>query len=225
MKSYHFWNFDILKIIKGIWIVTLHFVFLVNYRHALTNKTVLLALHLGSSCCTCILCFSLFIKMWKHYFQKQICQCMPERYSLKNAIEMVSIIPSNRASEAQTFRNHHHLESSHITRWKHMVFITVRVSCIHVWRTPFSLVPIHRTVHHKNESWTDGNSLSRKIQMCSCVKCMRVSGNFSLVVSIYHHSNNLHHTYVTCWWRVKGFPMNVCFFDLTSSHNFRRTIK
>ena len=34
MKSYHFWNFDILEIIKGIWTVTLHFVFLVNYRHA-----------------------------------------------------------------------------------------------------------------------------------------------------------------------------------------------
>ena len=32
-KCYHFWNFDILKIIKGIWTVTLHFVFLVNYRH------------------------------------------------------------------------------------------------------------------------------------------------------------------------------------------------
>ena len=25
VKSYHFWNFDILKIIKGIWTVTLHF--------------------------------------------------------------------------------------------------------------------------------------------------------------------------------------------------------
>ena len=42
-----------------------------------------LALQLGSSCCTCILCFSRFIKMWTHYFQKQICQCMPEKYSLK----------------------------------------------------------------------------------------------------------------------------------------------
>ena len=30
MKSYHFLNFDFLKIIKGIWTVTLHFVFLVN---------------------------------------------------------------------------------------------------------------------------------------------------------------------------------------------------
>ena len=31
---------------------------------------------------------------------------------LENAIEMVSIIPSNTASEAQTFRNHRHLASS-----------------------------------------------------------------------------------------------------------------
>ena len=35
MKSYHFWNFDILKIIKGIWTVTLHFVFLVNTPRAI----------------------------------------------------------------------------------------------------------------------------------------------------------------------------------------------
>ena len=47
------------------------------------KKKNLLALQLGSSCCTCILCFLRFIKMWKHYFQKQICQCMPARYSLK----------------------------------------------------------------------------------------------------------------------------------------------
>ena len=33
MKSYHFCNFDILKIIKGVK-VTLHFGCLVNYRHA-----------------------------------------------------------------------------------------------------------------------------------------------------------------------------------------------
>ena len=65
-----------------------------------------------------------------------------------------------------------------------LVFITERVSCIHVWRTPFSVVPIHRTVHHKNESWTDGNSLSRKIQMCFCVKCTQVSGKFSFMLSI-----------------------------------------
>ena len=102
----------------------------------------------------------------------------------ENAIKMVLIIPSNRASEAQTIRNDHHLASSHRTQWKHLLFISEWVSCIHVWRTPFSVVPIHRTVHHKNESWTDGNSLSRKIQMCSCVKCTWVSGNFSLMLSI-----------------------------------------
>ena len=103
----------------------------------------------------------------------------------ENAIEMVLINPSNRASEGQTFRNHHHLASSHRTQWKHLVFISERVSCIHVWRTLFSVVPIHRTVQHKNESYTDSTSLSRKIQMCSCVKCTRVSGNFSLMLSIF----------------------------------------
>ena len=125
--------------------------------------------------------------MWKHYFRKKKPQktCLYAwKIFIENAINMVSIIPSNRASEAQTFRNHHHLASSHRTQWKHLVFIGERVSCIHVWRTPFSVVPIHRTVHHKNESWTDGNSLSRKIQMYSCVKCTRVSGNFSLLLSI-----------------------------------------
>ena len=40
---------------------------------------------------------------------------------LENAIEMVSIIPSNRANEAQIFMNHHHLASSHRTQWKHLV--------------------------------------------------------------------------------------------------------
>ena len=95
---------------------------------------------------------------------------------LENAIEMVSIILSKRAGEAQIFRNHHHLASSHWTRWKHLAFIIERVSCIHVWRTPFSVVPT------KHESWTDGNSLSRKIQMCFCVKCTQVSGNFSLML-------------------------------------------
>ena len=50
----------------------------------------------------------------------------------ENAIKMVLIIPSNTASEAKTFRNHHHLASSHRTQWKHLVFISERVSCIHV---------------------------------------------------------------------------------------------
>ena len=58
-----------------------------------------------------------------------------------------------------------------------------------MWRTPFSVVPIHRTVHHNNESWSDGRSPSRKIQMCSCVKCTRVSGNFSLMLSIKAHQS------------------------------------
>ena len=113
---------------------------------------------------------------------------MPEyawKIFLENAIETVSIIPSNRARETQTFRNDHHLASSYRTQWKQLVLICERVSCINVWRTPFSVTPIHRTVHHKNVSWTDDNTLSRKVQMCSCVKCTRVSGNFSLKLSIY----------------------------------------
>ena len=120
----------------------------------------------------------------KTYFSKTNMPVYTWKIFLENAIEMVSIIPSNRASEAQTFMNHHHLASSNRAQWKHLVFISERVSWIHVWRTPFSVVPIHRTVHHKNESWTDGNSLSRKIQMCFCVKCTRVSRNFSLMLSI-----------------------------------------
>ena len=126
--------------------------------------------------------------MWTHHFQN------------KHARVCLKDIPWKRhrngfdysikwASEAQTFRNHHHLASSHRTEWKQLVFISERISCMHVWRTPFSVVPIHRTVHHKNESWTDGNSLSRKIQMCSCVKCTRVSGNSSLMLSIQSKTN------------------------------------
>ena len=123
---------------------------------------------------------------------------------LENAIEMVSIIPSNRASEAQTFRNHHHLASSHRTQWKHLVFITESVSCIHVWRTPFSVVPIHRTVHHKNESWTDGNSLSRKIQMCSCVKFRESVVTFHWC-SVYECNRWVHLVYMTTQTQVPSF--------------------
>ena len=149
------------------------------------KKNVLLALQLESSCCTCILCFCGLSKCENIIFQKTNIPVYAWKIFLEHAIEMVSIIiTSNRGSEAQTFRNYHHLASSHRTQWKHLLFIAERVSGIHVRRTPFSVVPIHRTVHHKNESWTDGNSLSRKIQMCSCVKCTRVSGNFSLMLSV-----------------------------------------
>ena len=51
---------------------------------------------------------------------------------LENAIKMVSIISSNRASEAQTFRNYHRLASSHRSQWKHLVSINEKVPCIHV---------------------------------------------------------------------------------------------
>ena len=87
---------------------------------------------------------------------------MPERYSLKT--------PSN------WFQLFHQIEQARLRLsgttaiWQVPIELNENVCCsLHVWRTPFSVVPIHRTVHHKNESWTDGNSLSRKIQMCSCV--------------------------------------------------------
>ena len=129
---------------------------------------------------------------------------------LENAIEMVSIIPSSRANEAQTFRNHHHLAASHRTQWKHPVFISERLSCIHVWRTPFSVVPIHRTVHQKNESWIDGNSLTRKIQMCSCVKCTRVSGNLVYFLGCPHEWQKRSKYYLSkyiCPCKVSSLPM------------------
>ena len=108
---------------------------------------------------------------------------MPERYSLKTQSKWFGLLhqkeqPRLRRSGTPSLGN------SHRTQWKHLMFISERVSCIHVWRRPFSVVPIHRTVHHKDESWTDSNSLSRKIQMCSCVKCTWVSGKFSLMLSI-----------------------------------------
>ena len=114
----------------------------------------------------------------------------------ENAVEMVSVISSNRASEAQTFRTHEHFLSSYRTQWKHLVFSNEWVSCIHVWRIPLSVVLIHVIVHHKSGSGTDGSSLSRKNQMCSCVKCIQVSGNFSLMLSIWATSwENLFMTY------------------------------
>ena len=133
--------------------------------------------------------FTVYQNVKTLFSHKKISVCLKDMHWKR--LGMVSIIPSNRASEVQTFRNHHHLASSHRTHWKHLVFITERVSCIQVWRTPFSIVPIHRTVRHKNESWTDGNSLSREIQMCSCVtcKCTRVCGYFSLMLSIHNIHN------------------------------------
>ena len=38
-----------------------------------------------------------------------------------------------------------------------------------IWRrTQFSIVTRFIGLHHKNKNWTDGNSVSRKIHMCSC---------------------------------------------------------
>ena len=125
MKSYHFWNFDILKIIKGIFIVTLHFVFLINYRHASSNKTIPLALQLGSSCCMCILCFLRFIKMWKHLFSpKTNISVYAWKIFLENTIKMVLIFHQIEQARLKTFWNHHDLASSHRTQWKHLLFIS-----------------------------------------------------------------------------------------------------
>ena len=68
------------------------------------------------------------------------------------------------------------------------MLVNERVSCIHVWRIPFSVVPIYRTVNHKIKSCSDGSSLVRKNLKCSFVKCTRVISNFSLMFSILLHA-------------------------------------
>ena len=102
----------------------------------------------------------------------------------ENAIKMVSIIPSNGESEAPIFRKHYNFAISHRNQWKQLVLVNERMPWFHSWRIPFSVVPIHGTVHHKNESWSDGISLFRKNQKCSFVKCTQVIGNFSMMLSI-----------------------------------------
>ena len=118
---------------------------------------------------------------------------MPERYSLK--------MPSN------WFWLFHEVEqvqlwlSGTTTTWQAPIELNENISC--------SLVKGYRALmcdkHHflmywfivlyttKNESWTNGNSV-QKIQMCSCVVCARVSGNFSLMLSIHkiHVVSNAH---------------------------------
>ena len=137
-------------------------------------------------CCTCILCFLWLFKIWKYYFQK------------KHAVVCLKDIPwklhrnsfdysIKERSEAPIFRKHHNFAIYHRNQWKQLVPINERVSWFNSWRILFSVVPIHGTVHHKNESWSDGSSLFRKNQKCSFVKCMRVIGNFSLMLSIFQH--------------------------------------
>ena len=86
-------------------------------RHTESNKTVLLALQKGNSCCTCFLRISRFTKMWKHFFfQKQNSSvCLRDiswKHHRNQGIEMVSIIISNRLRATQTFRNHNQFASS-----------------------------------------------------------------------------------------------------------------
>ena len=95
---------------------------------------------------------------------------------LENAIEMVSIIPSNRASEAQTSRTHHHLASSHRTQRKHLVFISEKVTCIHVWQTPFSVVGFIGL-------YTTKLKAEETAFLCP-ERYTRVSDNFSLMLCI-----------------------------------------
>ena len=109
---------------------------------------------------------------------------MPERYSLKTSSKWFQVFYQIEQARLRL--------SGTTTTWQVLIELNGNIWCPLVKgyfafmcdETPFSAVPIHRTEHHKNESWTDGNSLSRKIQMCSYVKCMRVSGNFSLMLSI-----------------------------------------
>ena len=46
----------------------------------------------------------------------------------ENAIEMDSIIPSNRESEAPIFGKHHNFAISHRNHWKQLVLVNERVS-------------------------------------------------------------------------------------------------
>ena len=112
---------------------------------------------LGSSWC---MCFSWLNKNWNHYFQNQTCQSMPERYSLSTASKWFQLF--HQIENARTKLSG---TTSTLQVPIELVSIYERVSCIHVWRIPFSVEPIHRFVHHKNESWRDGNSLYRKSQI------------------------------------------------------------
>ena len=143
----------------------------------------------------------------------------------ENAIEMFLIIPSNRESEAPVFRKYHNFVISHRNQWKQLVLVNERVSWVHSWRIPFSVVPIHGTVHHKNESWSDGSSLFRKTQKCSFVKCTWVIGNFSLMLSIYckseHSCINQHlipivmfqHSILGCQFPLKHEKRNIFYTE------------
>ena len=156
-----------------------------------------------------ILCFSRFIKMWKHYFKKTNMPVYAWKIFLENAIEMVSIIPSNRASEAQTFRNHHHLASSHRTRWKHLVFISERVSCIHAWQTPFSVVPIHR-----NEMKAEQTAI-----LCSeRSKCAPVLSVCESVVTFHWCSVYLYWEWRIRYTNVLSFLIVILFTILTNQN-------
>ena len=135
MKSCHFCNFDILKIINDIWTVTLHFVF---WSTTDTSRAIIYTTETREQL--------QFIKMWT-LFSKTNIPVFAWKIFLENAIKIISIIPSNRASEAQTCQQH--LASSYSSQWKHLVFISERVSCIHVWWTPFSVVPVNRTTPQK----------------------------------------------------------------------------
>ena len=44
-------------------------------------------------------------------------------------------------------------------------------------------------------------------------------------VSRTYSPANLRHSHVICWWRFKGFPRNVCYFDVTSSRYLCRNLK
>ena len=76
MKSYHFWNVDILKIIEGIWAVTLYFVFLANTDTPSAIKRS------PSPASWAKLLFAVYQNV-KTLFSNPTCQRMPERYSLK----------------------------------------------------------------------------------------------------------------------------------------------
>ena len=104
---------------------------------------------------------------------------------LENAIEMVSIFDQIEQARLRL--------SGTTTTWQVPIDLNGNIWCSLAKGYRTFMYAEHRFLYYrfiglytaKNENWTDGNSLSRKIQTCSCVKCTRVNGNFSLMLSIY----------------------------------------
>ena len=76
MKSYQYRNFDVSENIQYSSLATVTFMFLVNDTLVWRDKTVTRALELWCTWCTCILCFSQFLRIWNRHVQETTCQDM-----------------------------------------------------------------------------------------------------------------------------------------------------